>query len=83
VQHTHSPDTNEQASFSFAATIHGSATLVTVVHADDGYTVYSRGKLIGTVRLDDDGYTWTLAEGDMPEPEFMQELGQRIESYYC
>jgi hypothetical protein len=83
VQQTYSPDIKEQASFSFAATIQGKATIVTVVYTDDGYAIFNGGKLIATVRLGDDGYTWTLAKGDITEPQLIEELGQRIESYYC
>jgi len=68
----------KHAEFTFPAMYNGNNIDLTIVPAEDRFTILTDGKLFGHIKVGYDRHTWFVADSRFVEPELVKEIGQRI-----
>ncbi len=70
---------NEQASFSFPTILEGLGAVITILWNEGNYDVLINSGFAAHLRFNEDLYAWYVADGEIPDADLVNEIGERIE----
>jgi hypothetical protein len=72
----------KQINFDFKTNYMGKEITLTVVSANDRYSVLVDNRIIGQIKLGNVRHTWFVVDSKYIEPYLVDEIGNRIEAKY-
>jgi hypothetical protein len=70
------------AAIGFTTIFEGREAMVTISSNDGRYDIYINGTMVGQIKFDENSYRWYMANGDLSDPDLVEEIGERIEMTY-